>query len=421
MKIKQVARFVFMLAIITAVPLVSFATGSFIPGSTSVAEFVDPNYGKVNLAPTNGGVTITNTQATGFAWGNYVGWINFGPFNNNSSGGVSVSCSAGTATLSGYAWGQNTGWINFGPFTGGNTAQQVQIDSSGNLTGYAWAQNAGWLDFTGAKTSFSCSTGGGGGGNGGPTGPSCSLSVSQQQITTPGLPVTLSWAVSSSGSFSFSIPSIGITSSTNGSVVINPNQTTTYNAVVTEATSANTCNATIVVSPLQQTLGCVDPNALNYNHLATVDNGRCVYDPTETYTLEYTDEVLTNQSCSYFDTYLKKGARGIEVAKVQNFLNKYMNANVKVDGVFGETTVAAVKKFQALHATEIIDPWRPFLTKPSGWWYKTTAGTANIIVGCTQKPVFLETPKIEYSFETAAKNLFNKLFNLVKPSSANAL
>jgi peptidoglycan hydrolase-like protein with peptidoglycan-binding domain len=154
---------------------------------------------------------------------------------------------------------------------------------------------------------------------------------------------------------------------------------------------------------------------VNFNSLATVDNGRCIFDPNETYELEYTNEELTtNASCTYFKSYLKKGDRGIEVAKVQNFLNKYMNTQLKVDGVFGSSTTIAVKQFQARHSAEIIDPWRPFLSKPSGWWYKTTAGTANIIVGCTQAPVFLESTQKEYLFENAVKNLFNKLFNIVK-------
>jgi len=54
--------------------------------------------------------------------------------------------------LSGFAWGQKTGWINFGPFNN-NSTSQVQISSAGELggtdggAGYAWSQRYGWITF----------------------------------------------------------------------------------------------------------------------------------------------------------------------------------------------------------------------------------------------------------------------------------
>ena len=402
-------------------PLVIFAAAAtnFLPGATSTIEFSDGNFGKVNLAPTNGGVTVSQTEMSGYAWGENVGWINFGPFvlnNVNDPSGVTINCSGGVGTASGYAWGQNTGWINFGPFTGGNTAQQVQIDSSGNLSGFAWAQNAGWLDFSGAQTSFSCSSGGGGGG-GGPTSPNCSLNANPIQITTPNSPVTLSWTLSGSGTLSFSL--LNTTYTTNGSVVVNPLVTTNYVGTVTNGTSTHTCSQTVVVSPVQQTLGCMDIHALNYNHLATVDNGRCVYDSTVDWELEYTlDSItpITSTSCVYFKEFLKRGSKGIEVAKVQNFLNKYNNETLKLDGVYGKTTEDAVRRFQIRHYDDIITPWGKYITGVStGRWYKTTRGTANVIVGCDVNSEYLELPKVTHSFTQTAAKLFNNFLKVVSP------
>jgi hypothetical protein len=76
--------------------------------------------------------------ATGLAWGNYLGWVQFG----TASSSVIVT----TTTLQGYAWSKNFGWINFGPFS---SSSGVVNDGSGHLSGYAWAQNAGWINFAG--------------------------------------------------------------------------------------------------------------------------------------------------------------------------------------------------------------------------------------------------------------------------------
>lgn len=77
--------------------------------------------GYVNLAPTNGGLTITDSAITGYAWGANTGWLNFSATN----GGV-TNTAAGT--LGGYAWDEGAGWVSF---TG------VTIDSSGKFRGTA--------------------------------------------------------------------------------------------------------------------------------------------------------------------------------------------------------------------------------------------------------------------------------------------
>jgi len=44
-----------------------------------------------------------------YAWGENVGWINFGPTN------AGVKINPATGAFSGKAWGENIGWINFAP------------------------------------------------------------------------------------------------------------------------------------------------------------------------------------------------------------------------------------------------------------------------------------------------------------------
>ncbi len=69
-----------------------------------------------------------------YAWGENIGWINFGA----GTGNVRVTDSG----LSGYAWSDNYGWINLNPPTAG-----VTNDGYGDLAGYAWGENLGWVDF----------------------------------------------------------------------------------------------------------------------------------------------------------------------------------------------------------------------------------------------------------------------------------
>lgn len=84
----------------------------------------------VSASTTNG--TIDSTYK--YAWGENVGWINFG----TSGGNVHITDSA----ITGYAWSENYGWINLNPTNGG-----VLNDGSGSLSGNAWGENLGWINF----------------------------------------------------------------------------------------------------------------------------------------------------------------------------------------------------------------------------------------------------------------------------------
>ncbi len=94
------------------------------------------NIGWLNFEPSEGpGVTVTDTEVTGFVWAENIGWVNLAP----NYGGVTNDRSG---NLGGYAWGENVGWINFNPTGGG-----VTIDNEGNFDGRAWGENIGWIHF----------------------------------------------------------------------------------------------------------------------------------------------------------------------------------------------------------------------------------------------------------------------------------
>jgi hypothetical protein len=111
------------------------------------------NIGWINFGTTQGNVHITDSEMTGYAWGENIGWISLNCSNDSSCSTVDYKVSNdGEGNLSGYAWSENTGWINFNPTYGG-----VSIDSSGNFSGYAWGENIGWIVFNCATTN-SCGT-----------------------------------------------------------------------------------------------------------------------------------------------------------------------------------------------------------------------------------------------------------------------
>jgi len=111
------------------------------------------NIGWINFGTTEGNVHITDSALTGYAWAENIGWISLNCSNDNSCSIVDYKVSNdGEGNLSGYAWSENTGWINFNPTYGG-----VSIGSNGDFSGYAWGENIGWIVFNCATTN-SCGT-----------------------------------------------------------------------------------------------------------------------------------------------------------------------------------------------------------------------------------------------------------------------
>jgi hypothetical protein len=75
-----------------------------------------------------------------YAWGENIGWVNFGAAHGN----VQV----GDSALAGYVWSANYGWINLSPSQSG-----VKNDGNGNLSGSAWGQELGYINFAGVSIS----------------------------------------------------------------------------------------------------------------------------------------------------------------------------------------------------------------------------------------------------------------------------
>ncbi len=89
------------------------------------------------------GFVLASTEGTidpnyKYAWGDYLGWVNFGCDYCNLK--------IFDDKLTGYVWSENFGWINLDPQIAG-----VKNDGEGNLSGYAWGENIGWLKFDNVK------------------------------------------------------------------------------------------------------------------------------------------------------------------------------------------------------------------------------------------------------------------------------
>jgi hypothetical protein len=91
------------------------------------------NIGWVNFGTSNGNIHVTDSALSGHALSETTGWIYLNDITNDGEG-----------NLSGYGWGENTGFIKFNPTNGG-----VSINSSGEFTGSALGENIGWIIFGG--------------------------------------------------------------------------------------------------------------------------------------------------------------------------------------------------------------------------------------------------------------------------------
>ncbi|MDA2936075.1 hypothetical protein MYX06_02565 [Patescibacteria group bacterium AH-259-L05] len=102
------------------------------------------NIGWIDFGSEKGNVHVFDSELTGYAWGENIGWISLNCSNTNSCDTVSYKVSNNSeGDLSGYAWGENVGWIDF---------SNVTIDTSGDLSGYAWGENIGWLSLNCSNT-----------------------------------------------------------------------------------------------------------------------------------------------------------------------------------------------------------------------------------------------------------------------------
>jgi hypothetical protein len=136
---------------VSKIPALASATDGTINATDKYAW--TENAGWLNFGTTEGNVHVTDSVLTGYAWSENLGWISLNCSNTSSCGTVDYKISNnGEGTLTGYAWSENAGWINFNPTYGG-----VTINSSGEFLGYAWGENIGWIVLN-CNTTASCAT-----------------------------------------------------------------------------------------------------------------------------------------------------------------------------------------------------------------------------------------------------------------------
>ncbi len=145
---KNLCKIFFVILLLCAFVGFVYASSGTIDATYKYAQFLNSAGGDLNFGAPGGGVTVTDTELTGYVWGNMVGWIslNCGNVSCTTQNGNFKVLNDGQGNLSGNAWGQNTGWISF-KSTSGNANHKVVINGSGQFLGYAWSQNLGWIKF----------------------------------------------------------------------------------------------------------------------------------------------------------------------------------------------------------------------------------------------------------------------------------
>jgi hypothetical protein len=110
--------------------------------------------GWVDFAPDGGGVIVHDEYLSGFAWSGNLGWIKLGsdgggPYANTSATDWGVNRPADGA-LTGYAWSETSGWIRFDP----RFSPVTVAPDTGIFDGYAWSERVGWIHIRNADPAY---------------------------------------------------------------------------------------------------------------------------------------------------------------------------------------------------------------------------------------------------------------------------
>lgn len=91
-------------------------------------------------------------------------------------------------------------------------------------------------------------------------------------------------------------------------------------------------------------------------------------------------QAILVHACPFFKTTSSYGDRGLEVKKIQQFLNIVQGEKLPIDGRYGTKTRDAVKRFQRYNKKDVVNMFK--FSFISGNWNTLTKKKANQIIGC---------------------------------------
>lgn len=100
----------------------------------------------------------------------------------------------------------------------------------------------------------------------------------------------------------------------------------------------------------------------------------------ERQTTKVCGEPVVVTACPFFKEYVSYGDRGVNVKKIQMFLNIVRGEKLPITGVYGPLTKAATKRFQQAYKKDIFSILK--LSFISGNWNEATRVKANQAIGC---------------------------------------
>jgi hypothetical protein len=113
-----------------------------------------------------------------------------------------------------------------------------------------------------------------------------------------------------------------------------------------------------------------------------------------------------------FTVSLRRGSSGQNVASMQQFLADQGFNLGSIDGNFGRATEDAVKGFQVLYRSDVLD--RVGISSPTGFFGRSTRQKANeVYCGGVSGAPTLQAP-IQSGVDTSRQGLFLKLFDLIR-------
>jgi fibro-slime domain-containing protein len=246
-----------------------------------------------------------------------------------------------------------------------------------------------------------------------PPTPTVALTASPSTITV-GNSSTLTWSSTNATQCS----AIWTTStSTSGSLVVNPSSTTTYTIDCFGNNATTTATTTITVNPVTPPSGGGGGGSISGSR-RDISN-----------LLVPQGEILGTTSCMYLRDHLKTGWNNdlLEMLKLKSFLNIFEKENLELNGDFDQATFDAVSRFQNKYFTDILAPWGH--DAPTGFVYITTKKKineiyCNTIITLTQEQQSEIDAFRNYIISNYGQNIFSTPFSpeiggaLINPSIA---
>lgn len=356
-------------------PTITNVSSDKADGSYTIGEIIDIDVTFSEAVTSTGNVTVTletgdtDRTCTFTVTSSTTGTCNYTVQAGDTSSDLTVSSISGTI-----ADGAANAMVNFVPATNLAANKAIVIDTTILAPGVLRPSHHELIQSATSTTEWTCETG-------------STVSIASTHLTTNPTTTTCSGGTfSTSLTFSNSGLNTEFTLSFTQTDIAGNVSGATTKLIRYSSMPSNSGGSKITVA------GCGDSSALNYSSDVVHTASLCEYlkkeeniAPTEAspelpeVLKEWIETIILNSAdesvCTihpYLQNPIKLGARNNpeDVKLLEQFLNRYENANLPIDGIYSREDYYAVIKWQEKHADDVLKPWG--LKKGTGYVFKTS-------------------------------------------------